>query len=206
MNNEEFERLLSDLEIRLERLRSLYEQYFIGIEKLEPAVPRKDVDRRFWELRKIRVRNTALRFRLQTLIQRYNTLQQYWVRICRQIENGTYVRQLRKLARHAPPERGANGADRTSLADEAPLENEPAPAKPAPRPEPASLTQERIAALHAEFSAARRGLKQGNVSVESVEQRLRAAEEQVRAKHPGRTVDFRIEVKDGKAVIKPFLR
>jgi hypothetical protein len=85
---------LEELEQRLERLRSLYEQYFLGIEKVEPTIARKDVDRRFWLLRRTKLRNTARRFRMQLLVQRYNTFQQYWMRICRQIENGTYIRHV----------------------------------------------------------------------------------------------------------------
>src|SRR5688572_22201178 len=85
---------LNELEARLERLRSLYEQYFIGIEKLEPSIPRQDVDRRIHALRKTQIRNTAKRFKLQDIIQRYNAFQQYWVRICREIENGTYHRHV----------------------------------------------------------------------------------------------------------------
>jgi hypothetical protein len=85
---------LDELEQRLERLRSLYEQYFLGIEKVEPTIARKDVDRRFWLLRRTKLRNTARRFRMQLLVQRYNTFQQYWMRICRQIEAGTYIRHV----------------------------------------------------------------------------------------------------------------
>src|SRR5688572_23631301 len=85
---------LNELEARLERLRSLYEQYFIGIEKLEPSIPRQDVDRRIYALRKTQIRNTAKRFKLQNIIQRYNAFQQYWLRVCREIENGTYHRHV----------------------------------------------------------------------------------------------------------------
>lgn len=94
MDAAELEKELEELEVRLERLRALYEQYFLGIEKIEPSVARKDVDRRIWALRRERINNTAKRFKLQTLIQRYNTFQQYWHRICREIENGTYKRHL----------------------------------------------------------------------------------------------------------------
>lgn len=99
MEAEELDNALKELETRLERLRALYEQYFLGIEKLEPTVARKDVDRRFWALRKVRIRNTAKRFKLQTIIQRYNTFAQHWARICREIENGTYKRQLLRAER-----------------------------------------------------------------------------------------------------------
>src|SRR3954471_16794370 len=98
MEPSEAERMLEDLETRIERLRALYEQYFMGIEKLEPQIPRKEVDRRITLLRKEQMRNTAMRFKFQTLIQRFNTMQQYWMRITREIENGTYRRDVIKAA------------------------------------------------------------------------------------------------------------
>lgn len=85
---------LNELENRLERLRVLYEQYFMGLEKREPGVARKDVERRMQMLRKVRFPSTAVRFRFQTTVQRYNTLQQYWSRVCREIEAGTYRRHV----------------------------------------------------------------------------------------------------------------
>lgn len=206
MNNDEFDRLLSDLEVRLERLRALYEQYFIGIEKLEPTVPRKDVDRRFWDLRKVRVRNTALRFRLQTLVQRYNTLQQYWLRICRQIEAGTYSRHLRRAARIASQPPAAPTAPGVVAIPDPEGHGARTPAQTSAPAASSALDAARVAAIHQEFSRARRDHQQGGVSVEAVEARLRAAEAQLRARYPGKSIDFRVEVKDGKAVIKPFLR
>ncbi len=58
---------LDELENRLERLRALYEQYFLGIEKLEPSVPRKDVERRIWVLRRVKFKNTGKRFKFNVL-------------------------------------------------------------------------------------------------------------------------------------------
>lgn len=101
MTPEQLDVELAELETRLERLRSLYEQYFSGIERIPPGVVRKDVDRRFWQLRHENIRNTGKRFKLQTLIQRYGMYQQYWQRICREIENGTYRRQLLRVERRS---------------------------------------------------------------------------------------------------------
>lgn len=112
MEPKEFETLLEDLEQRLERLRVLYEQWFQGFERIEPSVPRKDVERRMQRLRRESPRNTALRFRFQTLWQRYTTLQTYWGRIARQIEEGTYRRDLMKA-------RKRRQARRQELADRA---------------------------------------------------------------------------------------
>ncbi|MDP9148975.1 MAG: hypothetical protein M3O36_03395, partial [Myxococcota bacterium] len=94
MHATEAEKFISELELAVDRLRSLYEQYFMGIEKLEPAVARKDVDRRIYTLRKEQIRNTAQRFRFQMVLQRYNTYQSYWQRVCREIEGGTYKRHV----------------------------------------------------------------------------------------------------------------
>lgn len=96
MEPSELDSEIDELEQRVERLRSLYEQYFIGIEKLEPLTARKDVERRIWVLRREQIRNTRKRFKLQTIIQRYGTYQQYWMRINREIEAGTYRRHLVK--------------------------------------------------------------------------------------------------------------
>ncbi len=126
MTPDELDVAIAELENRLERLRALYEQYFMGIERIEPQVVRKDVDRRFWLLRKEKVRNTAKRFKLQTLVQRYNTLQQYWGRICREIELGTYKRHKLRAERtfgsldaaqstSVPPEAAEPGGEEAPL-------------------------------------------------------------------------------------------
>ena len=94
MEQSEIEVLVGELETRVDRLRSLYDQYFMGIERLEPLVPRKDVERRLAVLRKEQIRNTGLRFKFTVIIQRFNTYQTYWLRIARQIEQGTYRRDV----------------------------------------------------------------------------------------------------------------
>ncbi|MDB4974583.1 MAG: hypothetical protein JWN48_2924 [Myxococcaceae bacterium] len=99
MNVQEFDTALSDLETRVDRLRALYENWFRGYEKMEPAVARKDVERRVYGLRKELPRNTALRFRYHQLYQRYTTLATYWQRTARQIEEGTYRLQLQRMKR-----------------------------------------------------------------------------------------------------------
>ncbi len=96
MTPKEQEIAIGELEERVDRLRNLYEQYFLGFEKLEPSVPRKDVDRRFMLVRKEQIRNTAMRFRFNVVTQKFNTYAMHWVRICRQIEDGTYKRHIRK--------------------------------------------------------------------------------------------------------------
>jgi hypothetical protein len=101
---EAIEQLLDDLHIKIERIRVLYEQYFMGIEKIEPQVARKDVSRHMLELQQQYIRNTGLRFRFNTMLQKWNIYVTYWNRTLREIENGTYMRHVAKLRRVAARE------------------------------------------------------------------------------------------------------
>ena len=95
----EVEALINELERKLDRLKVLYEQYFMGIEKREPTVPLKDVVRVMRKLDNEQIRNTSLRFRLRTLVQRFNTYRNYWNRTLREIDRGTYHRDVARLRR-----------------------------------------------------------------------------------------------------------
>lgn len=108
MDPKDFSTELSDLEVKLERLRALYDLHFQGIERLPPTVPRKEVDRKIYMLRKELPRNAATRFRFQQLVQRYTVYTTLWSRTARQIEEGTYRRDLmraRKKREQARQER-----------------------------------------------------------------------------------------------------
>jgi hypothetical protein len=124
MTPKEFEIMLSDAEIQLSRVKHLYEQYFQGIERIEPQIPRKQFDRMLHQLRKTQPRNTALRFRFQTLIQRYTTLQTYWRRIARQIEEGTYRRDLLRARKRREAARAERDSERRR-GSTSPLELDP---------------------------------------------------------------------------------
>jgi hypothetical protein len=124
MTPQEFEISLSNAEVQLSRIKHLYEQWFQGIERIEPQIPRKQFDRSLHELRKISPRNTALRFRFQTLIQRYTTLQTYWRRIGRQIEEGTYRRDLLRARQRREAGRAEREQERQRRSS-SPLELDP---------------------------------------------------------------------------------
>jgi hypothetical protein len=92
---------LNELANKIERLKVLYEQYFMGIEKMEPQVARKEVTRVMLTLQQQYIRNTALRFKFNTMLQKWNIYITYWNRVLREIENGTYVKHLAKAKRKA---------------------------------------------------------------------------------------------------------
>ncbi|MBI5513816.1 MAG: hypothetical protein HY909_08605 [Deltaproteobacteria bacterium] len=133
MTPAEIAKELDEIETRLERLRIKYDQYFQGFEKMLPWVPRKDLDRRMAELHKEQIRNTGLRFRFQSLVQRYTMYQTFWGRIIRQIEEGTYKRDVVRARRLAAEKRAGSPSDGEELSEsdlqEVPEEPVQAPAK-----------------------------------------------------------------------------
>jgi hypothetical protein len=149
---DEIQLALDELETRLDRLRALYEQYFTGIEKAAPAVQHKDVERRIQALRKASLRNTAQRFRFQTLIQKYTTYLQYWQRILRRIEEGTHKRDLARAARYGVRPKKTSSSDGVYELDpdaiedyddieEVEAEAEPATEERAPLAKPTAIVQ-----------------------------------------------------------------
>src|SRR3954469_17800358 len=102
--SEDVAEVLKELENKIERLKVLYEQYFMGIEKMEPQVARKEVTRAMLTLQQQYIRNTALRFKFNTMLQKWQIYITYWNRTLREIENGTYIRHLQKAKRKAEKE------------------------------------------------------------------------------------------------------
>jgi hypothetical protein len=91
---------LEDMERKLDRLRSLYESFFMGTERIPPNVPRRELNRLVIEMQQAPIGNAMLRFRFQSLLQRWVMLTTYWNRTMREIEAGTYARDLSKANRH----------------------------------------------------------------------------------------------------------
>lgn len=141
METREIEGLVGELETRVDRLRALYEQYFMGIEKMAPSVPQKDVERRIQVLRKEQIRNTAVRFRFQMILQRYNTYQTHWGRICRQIEEGTYKRDLLRAQRRFAPKPTKDDSVEVSFSSAPPAPVEPEPAAEVKPPAPSKIPE-----------------------------------------------------------------
>lgn len=99
MEKAEFERTVKDLSIQLNKLKSLYDQYFQGYERRPPERQRERLERELRALMRQQPNNTAAKFQYQTLRQRYITLSQHWARIQRRIEEGTYKRDIQKARR-----------------------------------------------------------------------------------------------------------
>ncbi len=89
---------LEELEDRIEKLRHAYEVYFAGLDQIDPSDKKIAIRRIMTRLNEMRLRNPRLRFKLQSLIGRFVSLNQYWTRTMREIESGTFQRCLIKTS------------------------------------------------------------------------------------------------------------
>ncbi|RAL22320.1 hypothetical protein DL240_10750 [Lujinxingia litoralis] len=95
----EIDAMLNNLERQIDRLRVLYERYFNGVDRRPPTHQRQEIVRLSFELEHTFINNTAQKFRLRALVQRFQTFKTYWDRTLRQIEEGTYKRDRNKAER-----------------------------------------------------------------------------------------------------------
>jgi hypothetical protein len=97
---EGIEARLGEMEMKIERLRSMYESYFMGQERMPPNSPRRDMNRMMLEMQQVPIGNASLRFRFQALSQKWILHVTYWNRTMREIEAGTYRRDIARAKRH----------------------------------------------------------------------------------------------------------
>ena len=102
------------LERDIERLRVMYQQYFMGTLKTEPLTLRKHIYRQILQAKPAQINNTGTRFKLRNLIQKWNGYLQMWKRTVRQIEEGTFRRDLERVRKR----RGAREAQDATRQEE----------------------------------------------------------------------------------------
>jgi len=148
---------LEELERKVERLRAMYETFFSGVERQAPNAPRRELNRLMLEMQQQQIRNAALRFRFQSLSQKWTLFTTYWNRTLREIESGTYRKDLAKVSRRLAqkgtplseqeaialgiPASRARALVARQAARVAPPEAASAPPPPAPAPEVAGAPQ-----------------------------------------------------------------
>lgn len=219
------------LEQKLDRLRALYESFFLGLDKRPPEVPRAELNRFIIEMQQVTIRNAALRFRFQTLQQRWSTHLTHWNRVLREMENGTYRRDVeraqRRLARRGETlstdeaialgipvaraqafvERHNREAKRT--ASQAPAAV-PAVAPPPPSEvrdqavAPAAVSDQEVTRLLARWHLADRKLGRPDSAppAERLKSELEAQIPKILSARGGTKVEFDIATKSGKVVVR----
>lgn len=88
-----------ELEGELAELKALYEQYFLGNERLPPVKKHEAFKKQLNRVKGAMIRQTAVKFRLESLSQKLLTYERLWERSLKEIEAGTFKRDLARVRR-----------------------------------------------------------------------------------------------------------
>ena len=89
----------AELEGELAELKAAYEQYFLGNERLPPLKKHEQFKKLLLKVKGAMIRQTAAKFRLESISQKLLTYERLWDRSLKEIEAGTYRRDLARLRR-----------------------------------------------------------------------------------------------------------
>ncbi|HET8775995.1 MAG TPA: MXAN_5187 C-terminal domain-containing protein [Thermoanaerobaculia bacterium] len=186
--DDELDKLEEDIRI----LKNKYDQFFSGIAKMPPHIERHAVERFIHELNKQKIRDNGRRFRLNTLVSRYNQFREMWARRIREREEGPLDFRRRQALLEGPaPRVEPPRASVTSVQADPYVKMSP------------GTNGEEIRRLHQEIERANAAMgKINSVSVEQLAAMVQKQTELVRSKYNVNTVAFRVETVDGKVKLK----
>jgi len=204
------------IEEELEELKAKYEQYFLGVERKEPMRRREELRKRVLRMKEAFTRNTGLKFRIQSLHARYLSYERMWLRSAKEKEEGTYRRDLFKAKLRAHRDEPAPQAPEAKLAvaPAAVAAHKPVlpqkPAAPAPRPAasvpaaPGTMAEAQLRALYTAYVAAKKSCNEdvSRLSYDVVAKTVSKQIPELMTRFKAKSVEFKVEVKDGKAVLK----
>lgn len=210
-------------EKELDAVRRLFDMYFQGLEKKPPQMRYATLKATLMRLRAECARwNTADRFRVASIQQRFSTYDRMWTRQLQEMEEGTHRRdrfrvQRMRAAAEAdtapppPPPPGTSSGETPELplAAAAAREGErPGRPRPAPSPgAPAAAEDARLRRLYDVYmTAKRRTGERTTLSYEGLVAQLRKQEPTLRQKYNCDAIDYKVVLKDGKAVLKAVPR
>ncbi len=187
LERSEADRLLRDVELlerRLNELKQRYEQYFLGMEKLEPAKLRREVEQLIQRYSGVPIQNTGLKFRYDGLVARFNSFQNYWNRVLREIDEGHYKRDLFKHKIHAQ--------ERSAF-----LQKSAAPTTSAKKPEVLSQVFDRLIQAKQQTGESTEAL-----SRERLAATLKQQTALIKKRYNCKRVAFKVVIEEGRAKVK----
>lgn len=188
---------ITKLENMIESLKKKYELFFFGMEKKPPSSERDQVDRKVRELLSAFITNTGQRYRLQSVVGKYNSYQRYWDRILQQIEDGTYQRELLKR-RIIQKEFAQSRYKKTTytIGDDESSVQPPAGGS--------GISEGSVRELFDSYIQVKQTLGEvvNNISYEAFKKSLTSQIDKLKEKYKTDSIEFKVSVKGGKATIK----
>jgi hypothetical protein len=165
-------------------LQVLYEKYFLGIDRKPPDRERKQVSDGMRTLKTAYVKNTALKFRLHTLFAKLISFERMWDRTLREMEDGTYHRDVFKAKLHAGREERQKTAKQQASSFHIP--------------------DDKLRKLFDTYVTARQrtGESVAGLTFDAVASKIRSQVPELLSKHKASNVEFKVVIKGGKAILK----
>ena len=184
---EKYAEELNALDEGISGLQVLYEKYFLGIDRKPPEQERKRISTMARELRTALIRNTALKFKVNTLFAKLISFERMWDRTLREIEDGTYKRDVFKAKLRSNREEPRTG-----------------PIKPAAP----TISDANLRRLYDTYLVARKrcGESVEGLSFDSMASRIRSQVPELMQKHKAKNIEFKVVIKGGKAILKAVPR
>lgn len=181
ISKEQVHAQVAEFSAAIDELKIAYEQYFIGVHPLAPEQQHNEVKRKLRALVALPFKNSAVQFRVRNLESRYQTYNNYWQRVLRQREEGTYQRDLFKAK------------IRTKKKGEAVKKKDNGKAIE-------TLYQRYKAALEDQL-----GLPV-QIDFDAFRKKIAAQARDLKTKHNGRRLSFAVAVRGGKVTIQAQVR
>lgn len=89
----------NELDAELAELKAMYDLYFQGVERLPPSKKHEAFKKHMAQVKGSFVRQTAAKFRIESISQKFVTYERLWDRTLKEIENGTFKRDLARMKR-----------------------------------------------------------------------------------------------------------
>jgi hypothetical protein len=217
----EIEAMVNEFQRQLEGTRVAYEQYFLGMERLEPQGHLRDLERMLRRLDQTYISNTGIRFRFRSIQQKMNVYRNYWNRTLRAIEAGTYHRDVARMRRKmvnkgidmpalkdlkstADIERAVRDAGENPVRDGRGEASPSARKKQTPQPNPNLPSEKSMESLYKRFVRARKltGEDTANLTYDKMVKTLEKQLPRLKQLHGDRDVDFQVVVRSGRAILK----
>jgi hypothetical protein len=201
--NDQLKDALDALEEELEEIKVKYEMYFIGAERMEPGRRREDLKRNIARLKNVFTRNAGIRFRVQALHARYLSYERLWLRSTREKEAGTYRRDVLKARRKATEGRGKKPEAAAEPVGPPPLPPPVARAPQAVVTAAATMSEPELRELFDAYVAAKKSCNEdvSKLSYEALARTVNKQAPEIAAKFKAKRVEFKVTVRDGKAVL-----
>jgi hypothetical protein len=166
-----------ELEILSRKLTSLklaYDQYFLGSRPREPVMLAGEVSKLVIVYSNLAIKNTAMRFKFNSIVSRYQAFKRQWTDTLRKIEMGTYERHQFKAKLHE---------------------------RPAQQAEPAARPAQDRGEIYSAFVEARQACGQSvsDLTASKLDQLLDKQERQLRKRYGDSQVRFKVVVENGRA-------